>query len=200
MALALAAAGLQIAGGISSYQQARRQHRYRLQVARARAKYGRDVSYNLAVLAEQEAADTLRSGEKARKLLGRKAAHTIAGIRAGMASSGFTVGGGDAYKLEADVHHLAREDRNELRRQTHRRADLLRYRADMIRHSADYNLKMASHDPGGPSFGAYFLRSLAGAAGAYHTMGGQLPSFNFGFGQAPRPAYYGMSFGEGGRT
>ena len=118
------------------------------------------MAYNHAVLAEQEASDVLRSGSKARDLLGKKAARTISGIRAGMASSGFKVDGGDAYKLTEDVHTAVKADRDEIRRQAARRADLARYRAAMLRHGADYNLAMASHDPGGPQFGQYFMRAL----------------------------------------
>ena len=156
--------GLQFLGAASQYRQARHAHRYRLQVARARAKYTKQVAYNHAILAEQEAMDVLRSGHKAQNLLGRKARQATAGIRAGMASSGFTVEGGDAYKLTEDVQMLHKEDERELRRRTNRRADLLRYKAAMTRHGADYNERLAGHDPGGPSWGGYFLGALAGSA------------------------------------
>ena len=165
MSAALALAGINILGAYSRYSQDKYHHRYRIQVARARAKYTKDVAYNHAILAEQEAADIVRSGSKATQLLGRKAAHSLAGIRTAMASSGFTVDGGDAYKLGDDVKMLHDEDRKELRYQTNRRASLNRYRAAMLRHGADYNQQLAGHDPGGPSFGRYFLSALTRTAG-----------------------------------
>ena len=175
------AGGLNLLSGIGRYQQDKYQHRYRLQVSKARARYAKGVAYNSAILAEQEATDVLRSGRKARQLLGRKAAHTISGIRAGMASSGFTMDGGDAYRIADDARTLHREDATEMRRQTRRRAGLLRYKAAMTRHAADYNLKMASHDPGGPSFGRYFINALTGTASQMYAAGAfddfKLPSF-----------------------
>ena len=164
-ALGAAGIGLNFAGAAYSYRQARQQHRYRLQVARARAKYTKGVAYNNAVLAEQEAEDVLRSGEKAQKLLGRNVRQATAGIRTAMASSGFTIEGGDAYKAADDARMLYREDAKELRRQTRRRSDLLNYKAKMLRHGADYNEALSTHDPGGPGWAGYFMGALAGSVG-----------------------------------
>ena len=177
MSWAAASMGFQFLGAFGQYRRDKYAHKYRLQVARARAKYTKDVAYNHAILAEQEAADVLRSGRKAQELLGRKAAQAVSGIRAGMASSGFTVDGGDVYKLGEDVRMLHREDANELRRRTHRRADLLKYKAKMLRHGADYNQQLAGHDPGGPSWGGYFLGALAGSINIAHRSGMKFPSF-----------------------
>ena len=172
MAWGLAAlAGFNLLGGISRYRQAKNQHRYQLQVRRARAKYTKQVAENHAILAEQEADDVLRSGRRATELLGRKSAQVLSGIRVGMASSGFAVDGGDAYRIEDDVRMLASEDRNEIRRQSKRQADLSRYKAAMIRHGAAYNEALSTHDPGGPSFGAYFMSSLIRAGGQAALMG-----------------------------
>ena len=177
--------GFSLLSARHSYEQAKNMHRYRLQVARARAKYTKGVAYNHAVLAEQEAQDVLRSGRKAQQLLGRKARKATAGIRAGMASSGFTVDGGDAFKLTEDVHRLHKEDEREIRRQTGRRADLLKYRASMLRHGADYNEALAGHDPGGPSWGGYFMGALAGSAGSLINIGKGINMPSLGGGGAP---------------
>ena len=182
---AVASIGLNLLGARHSYEQAKNMHRYRLQVARARAKYTKGVAYNHAILAEQEAQDVLRSGRKAQQLLGRKARKATAGIRAGMASSGFTVDGGDAFKLTEDVQLLHKEDEREIRRQTGRRADLLKYRAKMLRYGADYNEKLAGHDPGGPSWGGYFLGALAGSAGSLMSLGQGISMPSLGGGGAP---------------
>ena len=163
---AAATVGLNLLGGFGQYTRDKHQHRYRLQVARARAKYTKGVAYNHAILAEQEAEDVVRSGAKAQEILGRKGAQALAGIRAGLASSGFTVDGGDAYRIGDESRRVLREDQREMRLQTRRRSSLLRHRASMLRYGADVNQAMAGHDPGGPQLGTYFMSSLLKAGGS----------------------------------
>ena len=170
-------AALGIAGSAMQYQEDRAQHKYRVQVARARAAKMKAAEYNNAILAEQEAKEVMRVGAVKERLLSRETAKDVASARAAMAKSGFKLSG--VARIEGHIRQLSSEDRSELRRQSQRRSDLLQYGADMTRWSADYNAKLASHDPGGPSWGGYFLQGLTGGFQNYQSLGGSLPSFNF---------------------
>ena len=165
--------GLNVATAAHQYQQDRAMHRYKVQVSRARAKFQKGVAYTQAVLAEQQAEDVMRTGQIKHNLLSRNTAKAVSAARTAMAASGFKMDGGDFGFLEEDIRLTHREDTAELRRQTYRTQDLLNYRAKMIRYGADYNAQLASHDPGGPQLGGYFLQALSGGFQAYNAYGGK---------------------------
>lgn len=170
--LAALGVGLNVAGAAYQYEQDRAMHRHRVRVARVRAKFQKDIAYNQAILAEAEAEDVLRVESAQQAQLGKDTARVVSRARTAMAASGFRVDGGDFHRLTEASFAAREEDSRELRFQAKRRSDLLGYRAAMIRHSADYNAKLASHDPGGPQWGGYFLKGLSGAVSSYAALKG----------------------------
>ena len=171
MSWGAAAAILPFLGARYQYERDRNQHRYRVQVNRARARFQSMLSENNAILAEQQAAEVMRTEGIMQTRLDQKAQAAIGRGRVSAAGSGFMMEGGDLYRFEEASIKAVQQDKQELKRTALRNRDLLTYKAAITRYAAKYNEALAGHDPGGPGWGGYLLGAIGQATGSLMSAG-----------------------------